>query len=96
MSREIIISTVSFHLPSRKETLESNLERAHEYVKEAIKRKSDICCLPEIFTVFGVEDYTNALKDYDKAIEVDPENPRWYNNRADFYDEQERYDGQNW
>tara|TARA_B100000029_G_scaffold515536_1_gene623123 strand:+ start:16944 stop:17792 length:849 start_codon:yes stop_codon:yes gene_type:complete len=63
MSREIIISTVSFHLPSRKETLESNLERAHEYVKEAIKRKSDICCLPEIFTVFGVEDYTKALSE---------------------------------
>ena len=63
MSREIILSTVSFHLPSRKETLESNLERAHEYVEEAMERDSDICCLPEFFTVFGVEDYDKALSE---------------------------------
>ena len=44
MSREIILSTVSFHLPSRKETLESNLERAHEYVEEAMERDSDDEC----------------------------------------------------
>ena len=63
MSREIILSTVSFHLPSRKETLQSNLERAHKYVEEAISRDSDICCLPEFFTVFGVEDYDKALSE---------------------------------
>ncbi len=63
MSREIILSTVSFHLPSRKETLQSNLKRAHKYVEEAISRDSDICCLPEFFTVFGVEDYDKALSE---------------------------------
>ena len=36
-------------------------------------------------------DYTNALKDYDKAIDLAPEDLENYNNRADFYKNIEDY-----
>ena len=31
-----------------------------------------------------MEDYTSALKDYDKAIDLAPNDPSQYNNRAEF------------
>lgn len=42
----------------------------------------------------GIEDYTNALKDLNTIIELAPTEARslHYNNRADFYKEQEEYD----
>ena len=38
-----------------------------------------------------IEDYTNALKDYDKAINLAPEDLENYNDRADFYKNIEDY-----
>ena len=41
--------------------------------------------------VFKIKDYTNALKDYDKAIDLAPEDSENYNNRADLYKDIEDY-----
>ena len=38
-----------------------------------------------------MEDYTNALKDYNIAIDLAPENPFSYYNRAYFYNRIEDY-----
>ena len=40
----------------------------------------------------AMEDYTNALKDYDKAIDLDSEDPRYLLLRAAFYSSREQYD----
>ena len=39
-----------------------------------------------------MEDYTNALKDLDRTISLAPNDSYYFNNRADFYKDREKYD----
>lgn len=52
--RRVNIATTSFLVEDHPHTIEMNIERADEYVREAAGRGADIVCLPEMVTTANV------------------------------------------
>jgi predicted amidohydrolase len=63
--RNVNIATTSFLVEDHPHTVEMNVERSLEYVREASGNGADIVCLPEMVTTANVpEDLTYHAEDY--------------------------------
>jgi predicted amidohydrolase len=78
--RKIRIASVSFLMEDSPHTIQFNLERAMEYVRDAAKSGADIVCLPETVTTNGIgntivsvqtginEEFSRAAREHSIAI----------------------------
>ena len=66
--RKVHIATTSFLVEDHPHTIEMNVRRALEYVREAAGKGADVICLPEMVTTANVpEDLEYHAEDYPSA-----------------------------